>query len=117
MNTFLDIRDSGRTTPRSHHDDSDYVGTASIIVKGIEIPVNVELKGYREPIDGVYRWIGRVGANDRLSAIVGDAKRIRVIVSTPHSAREAYLGDPDFWGRFRINGKSTPPFAVDSSVD
>lgn len=117
MDTFLDIRDTGRATPRSPHDDSDYIGNASIIVKGIEVPVNLELKGYREPIDGVYRWIGRVAANDRLSAIVGEVRRIRVIVSTPHSAREAYLGDPDFWGRFRINGKSTPPFAVETAVD
>ncbi|MEH3156534.1 MAG: DUF4873 domain-containing protein [Gordonia paraffinivorans] len=113
MDAFLDIRARSRATPRSQDDGSGYVGNASIVVKGFEIPVHLELAGYRERIDGVYRWIGRVVANDRLSALVGDARRVRVIVSTPHSAREAYLGDPDFWGRFRIDGTSTPPFAVD----
>lgn len=117
MNTFRHIHDTGRTSPWSPHDDSDYVGRASIIVKGMEVPVNLELTSHREPIDGKYRWIGRIAANDRLSAIVGDVRRIRVVVATPHSAREAYLGDPDFWGRFRITGKSTPPFAVDTSID
>ncbi|MCX6470454.1 MAG: DUF4873 domain-containing protein [Corynebacteriales bacterium] len=109
--------DLGRATPRSPHDDSDYRGDAAIVIKGVEIPVTVEMKGYREPIDGIYRWIGRVGKNERLTAAVGDAKRIRVIVKTPHSAQEAYLGDPDFWDRFRINGKSTPPFAVATDID
>ncbi len=104
------------TAPARHesdpHSDSDYVGDATIILRGSGIPVHIELRGYREPIDGVYRWFGRVAVNEALTAAVGDVKRIRVTVRTAHGAREAFLGDPDPWGRFRITGRSTPPFPV-----
>ncbi len=100
------------TFAHSPHEGSDYIGEATVIVRGTEVPVQIELRGYREPIDGVYRWIGRVAANVRLSAILGDAQRTNVTIRTGHSARPAVIGDPDPWNRYRVTGKSTPPFAV-----
>lgn len=96
----------------SPHDGSDYIGPATVIIRGTEIPVDVEIRGYREPIDGVFRWIGRVRPNDDLAAIVGDLHRMPAVIRTEHSSREAFVGDPDLWGRYRIVGKSTPPFHV-----
>lgn len=96
----------------SPHENSDYIGEATIIVRGTEVPARVEIKGYREPIDGIYRWIGRIDSNDALTEILGDEQRTKATIRTPHSAREALLGDPDPWNRYRIMGKSTPPFHV-----
>lgn len=99
------------------HQESDYIGPATIIIRGTEIDVNVELRGYREPIDGIYRWIGRTTADERLTEIVGDRARQRAVIRTEHSAREAFVGDADFWGRYRIVGKSTPPYHVETDLE
>ncbi|AHH18459.1 hypothetical protein NONO_c36720 [Nocardia nova SH22a] len=103
--------------PHSPHESSDYIGEATIIIRGTEIPARVEIKGYREPIDGVYRWIGRISPNEQLSDILANQTRVRATIRTPHSARDAYIGDPDPWQRYRINGKSTPPYHVPTSPD
>ncbi|GAB17514.1 hypothetical protein GOEFS_035_00460 [Gordonia effusa NBRC 100432] len=94
------------------HEESDYIGPATIIVRGTEIEVDVELRGYREPIDGIFRWIGRAQPNAELAEIVGDLQRMPAVIRTPHSSREGHVGDVDFWGRYRVIGKSTPPFKV-----
>ncbi|MFW0789248.1 DUF4873 domain-containing protein [Gordonia sp. CPCC 205333] len=101
--------------PRFHddpHEESDYIGLATIIVRGTEIKVEIEMRGYREPIDGIFRWIGRAKPNDELTEIVGDLQRMPATIRTPYGSREAFVGDVDFWGRYRIIGKSTPPFNV-----
>lgn len=100
----------------SPHENSDYIGEATIVVRGTEVPAHIELKGYREPIDGVFRWIGRVAANAQLTEILGDAQRTKVTVRTDHSARPAFIGDPDPWNRYRIIGKSTPPYHVPTEL-
>lgn len=99
------------------HEDSDYIGPATVIIRGTEVPVEVEIRGYQEPIDGIYRWIGRIRPNQTLTEIVGDEQRVRATIRTEHSAREAYVGDADVWDRYRIIGKSTPPFHVATELD
>lgn len=101
----------------SPHDRSDYIGPAWISVGGTEVEVEVELRGYREPIDGVFRWIGRVAPNEELSAVLGEEPRTTATIRTTHSTQTATIGDCDPWGRFRITGKSTPPFAVATELD
>lgn len=99
------------------HADSDYLGSATIVIRGEEIAAQIELRGYREPIDGVFRWIGRIQRNDRLTELLGDDEPVRATIRTTHSAREALVGDPDPWLRYRIVGKSTPPFPVVTRLD
>ena len=94
------------------HEESDYRGPATIILRGTELDVDVEMLGYREPIDGIFRWTGRISPNDQLADIVGDLQRLPCVIRTPHSSRDAFVGDVDFWDRYRIIGKSTPPFHV-----
>ena len=100
----------------SPHESSDFIGPATIIVRGTEIPAQVEIKGYREPIDGIYRWIGRIEPNDALTEILAGEQRTKATIRTAHSARPAYLGDPDPWNRYRIIGKSTPPYHVPTEL-
>ncbi|GAB08222.1 flavin-containing monooxygenase [Gordonia araii NBRC 100433] len=99
------------------HEDSDYRGLATIVVRGTEIEAEVEMRGYREPIDGIFRWMGRIEPNDALTEIVGDLQRMPAVVKTPHGSRDAFIGDVDFWNRYRIIGKSTPPFHVATELD
>lgn len=92
--------------PHSPHDDSDYLGPATLVVKGTEVANRIELRGYREPIDGIFRWIGRIDQNPERTALLGDEPRSKVTVQTTYSAREAFVGDPDPWNRYRIMGRA-----------
>ncbi|MGB3771368.1 MAG: DUF4873 domain-containing protein [Rhodococcus sp. (in: high G+C Gram-positive bacteria)] len=102
--------------PSSPHAGSHYLGPAVITVRGEDVTAEIELKGYREPIDGVYRWMGRISSTPSLMSALGDQMRVRARITTDHSSREAWIGDPDPWGRLRVTGKSTPPFAVPSAL-
>ncbi|AFT99342.1 DUF4873 domain-containing protein [Nocardia brasiliensis] len=96
----------------SPHDRADYFGAATLVVRGVEVPVRVELRGYPEPTDGVYRWVGRVDASDALTEVLGDEQRTPCVVRTDAAARPAVVGDRDLWNRYRIMGKSTPPYPL-----
>ncbi|MEU7145223.1 DUF4873 domain-containing protein [Nocardia sp. NPDC046473] len=97
---------------RSPHDGADYYGAGTLVVRGVEVPVHLEIRGYPEPTDGVYRWVGRVDANDVLTAVLGDEQRTACVVRTGDDARPAVVGDRDLWNRYRIMGKSTPPYPL-----
>ncbi|MBF5000514.1 DUF4873 domain-containing protein [Nocardia sp. BSTN01] len=103
--------------PHSPHEDSDYIGEATIVIRGTEVPAHVEIKGYREPIDGIFRWIGRISPNEQLTEILANQTRVRATIRTSHGARDAFVGDPDPWNRYRIIGKSTPPYHVPTEPD
>lgn len=93
-----------------------YTGDAILVVDGIEVPVQVELRGHFQPIDGYYRWYGRIAVDDRVSAVSGGRKKAAEI-RTPDGSAKGELSDPDTWGRYRITGISTPPFPVPASLD
>lgn len=78
----------------SPHTGSDYIGPATIVVHDTEIPVLVELRGYREPIDGIFRWFGRIRPSDELPSALGDEARTRVTIRTERSAREVSSAIP-----------------------
>lgn len=97
---------------RGPHAGADYYGDATLVVRGVEVPVRLELRGYPEPTDGVYRWVGRIEANDALTEILGDEQRTACVVRAGADARPAVVGDRDLWDRYRIMGKSTPPYPL-----
>ena len=105
------------TSPATEHDHDDvldddgYTGPATLEVDGTEYAVDVQLLGHVEPYDGRYRWYGRVAAHDGLHTALDGRKR-PARVTTPVGAAEGELGDVDPWGRYRLAGTSTPPFAV-----
>ena len=100
----------------SEHDEEGYTGTATLVLEGAEVAVEVELRGHFQPIDGYYHWYGRVRANERVSALAGGRKR-PVELRTPEGSARAELSDPDPWDRYRVMGTSTPPFAVPTTLD
>ena len=100
----------------SEFDDEDgYTGPATLILDEREVPVEVELRGHFQPIDGRYRWYGRVRPNAELSELLGGRKRAAQL-RTPHGQAQGELSDPDPWDRYRIMGASTPPFAVPTTL-
>ena len=97
------------------HDEDGYRGPAALTVQGaegtVEVAVDVRLVGHFEPLDGRYRWYGRVAASAELDALLG-GRKASAHVATPGGDAVGELSDVDPWGRYRLAGVSTPPFAV-----
>ncbi len=100
----------------SEHDEDGYGGEATLVVDGTELAVQVDLRGYFQPIDGYYRWYGRITVNDELTALVGGRKKTVEIRAGEYTA-SGEVSDPDPWGRYRLMGTSTPPFHVPTTLE
>lgn len=100
----------------SEHDEDGYSGEATLVVDGTELTVHIDLRGYFQPIDGYYRWYGRVAVNDELTALAGGKKKTVEVRAGGHTAT-GELSDPDPWGRYRLLGTSTPPFHVPTTLE
>jgi hypothetical protein len=100
----------------SEHGEDGYSGPATLEVDGVTLAATVELRGYFQPIDGYYRWYGRVAVNDELTKLAGGKKKPVTIHAGTHTAT-GELSDPDPWGRYRITGTSTPPFHVPTTLE
>ena len=100
----------------SEHEEDGYSGPATLVVDGVSLTTTVELRGYFQPIDGYYRWYGRVAANEELTRLAGGKKKAVSIQAGAYSAT-GELSDPDPWGRYRIMGTSRPPFVVQTTLD
>src|SRR5579875_3037886 len=92
-----------------------YGGPARLAVGGSQFDVQVELRGCFQPIDGRYHWYGRTARHGGLAARLG-AARATATLTTPEGSAPCELSDPDPWGRYRITGISTPPFAARTSL-
>jgi hypothetical protein len=99
----------------SDHDDDGYTGPATLVLDERELAVDVVLRGHFQPIDGRYHWYGRMTASAELADEIGGRKRSAVL-RTPSGRATGEVSDPDPWGRYRINGVSTPPFAVPTTL-
>lgn len=97
------------------HDEDGYSGTATLLLGETELDVRVELRGHFQPIDGYYRWYGRIRTDERLSDLAGGKKR-KVEIRTPEGSAHGEISDPDPWDRYRIMGVSRPPFTVHTSL-
>jgi len=91
-----------------HHDEG-YTGSATLIFDTTEVPVEVDLRGYFQPIDGRFHWYGRVKQNAQVTELVEAGART-ALLRTPEGEATGALTDPDLWGRYRVGGTSTPPF-------
>ncbi|GLW92609.1 DUF4873 domain-containing protein [Actinokineospora globicatena] len=99
-----------------HPDEDGYRGQASLVVGEHEFAVSVDLRGHFQPIDGYYRWYGRIAADTALSATVG-GRKTSAVLRTPQGEAVGELSDPDPWDRYRIMGTSTPPFTLVTELD
>jgi hypothetical protein len=89
-----------------HEPGEEYAGEAVISADGVDVPVEVQLRGAFQPIDGRFHWYGRVAATDALELPPGSSVTLR----TAHGAAQARLADVDTWGRLRVTGLGRPPF-------
>ncbi|WP_431780583.1 DUF4873 domain-containing protein [Streptomyces chumphonensis] len=94
--------------PRDPREDA-YGGPATLVTDGAELSVTVELRGHFQPIDGRYRWYGRLAADPEVTRLLG-GRRASVTLRTPQGRARAEAADPDPWGRYRVTGTGTPPF-------
>lgn len=99
-----------------HPEDDGYTGQATLVVGEQELPVQVELRGHFQPIDGYYRWYGRIQADPAVSALAA-GKKTKCVLRTPGAEADGELSDPDPWDRYRVMGTSRPPFVVQTTLD
>jgi hypothetical protein len=97
-------------------DEDGYRGAAVLEAGGLRRDVQVELRGYFQPIDGRYHWYGRIAADPALAEALRGG-RVQGTLTTPHRSVPAEVGDPDPWGRYRVEGTSTPPFRTLFAAD
>jgi hypothetical protein len=96
-------------------DDDGYEGPATLVLDGRSFEITVRLGGRFQPLDGRYRWYGRVAADGELTAVVGD-RTAQALLRTPEGTAEGRLGEADLWNRYRIEGTGLPPFRVPFSI-
>jgi cation diffusion facilitator CzcD-associated flavoprotein CzcO len=96
-------------------DEQGYAGPGTLAIGDDRYEVRVELRGVFEPIDGRFHWYGRIAAHDGLAAALGPARAAGTL-TTPEGQADCEVSDPDPWQRYRVSGRSTPPFAVTTDL-
>lgn len=110
-----EVQDLDVSEDRHHVDEDDgYVGPALVVTANGEVHVRVHLAGFFQPVDGRYHWYGRVASDRRLDELIGS--KSDVVIRTPHGSAVARAGDRNLWGRYRLDGTSTPPFPVSTTL-
>lgn len=95
--------------PLAPPEDETYLGPATLVTDGGELSVTVHLGGHCQPIDGSYRWYGRITAAPEVTAAFRAAPRdvaLRVADRPPAPAR---LTAVDPWGNVRVIGAGRAP--------
>ncbi|WP_427921319.1 DUF4873 domain-containing protein [Streptomyces sp. cg40] len=97
-------------------EDDGYEGPALLIVEDRnEFTIRARLTGGFQPLDGRYRWYGRLEAHEELTRLVGD-RSAGVVLRTDEGSATGRITEPDLWNRYRIEGVSVPPFRVPFSL-
>lgn len=91
--------------------EDGYRGVATLEFDSLAIEVQVVIHDHFQPIDGIYRWYGRVSEDARLSRHLAGNKAVAT-VHTPTGSARATVGEPDVWDRYRIIGRSHPPYRL-----
>lgn len=97
-------------TPFESDVDDTHRGPAVLTCGGREIDVEVHLTGHLQPIDGSFRWYGRITAHPDVTALhSGGRTDVTVRLPGGHD-RAGKLTELDPWGNARITGSGQPPF-------
>lgn len=89
-----------------------YDGPLEIHGADTTLTVEAHLSGFFQPIDGSYRWQGRLQPSAALTDLAVRVGRKEIRVCTPGGAPvTAKLGEVNPWGGYRIGGRGRPPFA------
>lgn len=99
-------------TPFEDELDETHRGPAVVGSEGREIAVEVHLTGHLQPIDGSFRWYGRIARHPEVTAL-HEAGLNDITMRLPGSAaRKARLTEIDPWGNARVTGTGQPPFPI-----
>ncbi|MGF0314086.1 DUF4873 domain-containing protein [Rhodococcus sp. IEGM1428] len=98
----------------------DYRGPATLTFESppAEFEVQIDLRGHSQPIDGVFRWYGRVRPHEALQGFMeaaGSSRKGRL--STDSGDVPVLVSDVDLWGRYRLQGTGMPPYPLEPDVD
>ncbi|OZF35767.1 hypothetical protein CH294_14530 [Rhodococcus sp. 14-2483-1-1] len=98
----------------------DYRGPAMLTFDNpaAEFDVQIDLRGHSQPIDGVFRWYGRVRPHEALQGFMeaaGSSRKGRL--STDSGDVPVLVSDVDPWGRYRLQGTGMPPYPLEPDVD
>lgn len=77
--------------------------------------VDIDLRGHSQPIDGRYRWYGRVRPHEALREFMETTggRNTSGTLRTESGDAAVTVGDVDFWGRYRLQGTGMPPYPVE----
>lgn len=94
----------------------DYRGPATLTFAAppTEFDVQIDLRGHSQPIDGIFRWYGRVRPHAELQAFMEASGSSRKgTLSTDSGRASVTVSDVDFWGRYRLQGTGMPPYPLE----
>ncbi|MET0235449.1 MAG: DUF4873 domain-containing protein [Kibdelosporangium sp.] len=98
-------------TPYESDIDDTHHGPAILTADGVTLDVEVHLMGHIQPIDGSYRWYGRITAHPGVTEL-HKSRHQDVTVRLPGGEdTAARLTELDPWGNTRVTGTGRPPFA------
>ncbi|OZC90753.1 hypothetical protein CH254_07525 [Rhodococcus sp. 06-412-2C] len=94
----------------------DYRGPAMLTFDNpaAEFDVQIDLRGHSQPIDGIFRWYGRVRPHEALQGFMeaaGSSRKGRL--STDSGDVPVLVSDVDPWGRYRLQGTGMPPYPLE----
>lgn len=90
-------------------DEDEYQGEATLIAGETELAVRIHLGGNIQPLDGSYRWYGRITRDEAVTELHAGGVRdvsIRVPGGTDTPAK---LAEIDPFGNARVTGTGRPP--------
>lgn len=94
----------------AHEPGEAYDGPAGLVTDDahqVAHPVEVQLRGFFQPLDGRFHWYGRIAETPALAAVRSGAT---VTLQTPYGEATGRVSDLDPWRRLRIAGTGRPPF-------
>lgn len=97
-------------------EDEYYDGPATLVAGDAEYKVHIHLGGNIQPIDGSYRWYGRITRDEAITELHGSGVhdvKIRVPGGPDTPGRLAEL-DP--FGNARVTGSGPPPHPLDDPI-
>lgn len=97
-------------TPYEGDVDDTHRGPAVLTADGAGIDVEVHLTGHLQPIDGSYRWYGRITAHPAITELHKSGRQDVTLRLPGGPDTKARLAELDPWGNTRVTGSGRPPF-------
>lgn len=98
-------------------DDEGYEGAATLVAAdGTELPVRIHLGGHIEPLDGSYRWYGRITRDAAVTELHASGARDVTVRVPGGEDTPGKLTEIDPHGNTRVTGTGRPPHPLDDPL-